>query len=525
MKKQITRFINDHVIANQLRIIKEKYGKFPSNATQQTQKHALFLVLGGDKKTFLVSVLLASELSKEGWKISMLVCDGLPACERLNYTNTSKSEFFDDVVNKRTCQSCYINTTKLAKKILNLNTILLSDYQFKPSDQATEHPEKQDIVSAASLSNSVRFQAHIPNVDDSFDRDITARYAQAGEMAFDRIENCLRAEKPSIVVSHHGIYMPMGLLPRICAELKIKYLCWNFGYKKHSILFSPNESYHKTLPETHIEDIDETPSAQEIVEVRKYYKSKINGETDWISFYDKSKNNSHRDRALLEKLANYSNVELALTNVSWDAFVNQFGQNLPFENQVEWLNCFIANALKNPKNAYVIKIHPAEDNHPLPAAIKTERLIRDKYENLPKNVYLIGASSKISSYSLISLASRCHVFSSKIGLECIFLGKQITISGDAWTRNKNIGTDIKTEEEFTQILSKQEPRAVTEQEFNNALKFAKFLLYTKHHELRCLSDKIMSGNVWDKTKFFDKTNVPLSNKERKKLLKVFEIVI
>ena len=58
------------------------------------------------------------------------------------------------------------------------------------------------------------------------------------------IDNLTNKYNFTSVVFHHGIYVPQGIIGDVCREKNIHVINWGPSYRKGTVLFSHNDTYH-----------------------------------------------------------------------------------------------------------------------------------------------------------------------------------------------------------------------------------------------------------------------------------------
>jgi predicted nucleic acid-binding protein len=67
--------------------------------------------------------------------------------------------------------------------------------------------------------------------------------------AYDRIFD---EEKPDVVVAHHGIYVPQGIVGALARARGIRLVTWNPAYRKQCFIFSHDDTYHLVAGGPHL---------------------------------------------------------------------------------------------------------------------------------------------------------------------------------------------------------------------------------------------------------------------------------
>ena len=53
--------------------------------------------------------------------------------------------------------------------------------------------------------------------------------------------------RPEVIVAHHGIYTPQGIVSALARSRGIRVVTWNPAYRRHCFIFSHDDTYHHTL--------------------------------------------------------------------------------------------------------------------------------------------------------------------------------------------------------------------------------------------------------------------------------------
>src|SRR5690606_31255324 len=100
-------------------------------------------------------------------------------------------------------------------------------------------------------------------------------------------------ERYDVVVAHHGIYVPQGIICETARRCGTRVVTYNPAYRKHCFIFSHEASYHYTMldEETAVwENLDLRPELQSVTQ--NYLKSRRTGSADWIWFHDEPRENA-----------------------------------------------------------------------------------------------------------------------------------------------------------------------------------------------------------------------------------------
>ena len=105
----------------------------------------------------------------------------------------------------------------------------------------------------------------------------------------------------------------------------------------------------------------------------------------------------------------------------------------------------IAKSFEGKAN-FIFRCHPAEVTGRRISRFPTSRFILDRISS-SKNIYVINADDKISTYDLIDYCDAGIIYASKVGVEIACSGKELIICGESCLRNKDIGREVKHKSE------------------------------------------------------------------------------
>ena len=261
---------------------------------------------------------------------------------------------------------------------------------------------------------------------------------------FDRVS-------PDVVVAHHGIYAPQGVVAALARARGIRVVTWNPAYRRHCFIFSHNDTYHHTLMEEPTERWDHAPlDARQRQRIIDYLLSRREGREDWIRWH---KDPDYGARVRLVKLGLDPDKPLvaAFTNVFWDAQLH-YPHNA-FVDQTEWLTETIRFFAARPDLQLVIRVHPAEVSGNPPSRQRAADEIATLLPRLPPNVAIVPPESALSSYLIAEMANAVLIYATKMGVELAAMGMPVVVAGEAWVRNKGFTEDIRSKQHYRDVLA------------------------------------------------------------------------
>ncbi len=432
-------------------------GVQPSISQAEVTKNIHFgTIIGSHRAANLLDSSLAKFFTARGHRVTVVLCDGgLPACLNCSVWKSSKSDFQSDTLSKSPkeqgiCNVCFPNAFKLWRstgaKVYKLSELLKNEVDGVQNRGLVRY-ENMDVTEEV-VSGSLRYLCK--GNEACISDELYSRYARASLMICEAYKNLLEKEIIDLGIWVHGIYMPHGILNKIFKEKKIPFYNYNTSYRANRYYFTRNDTYHHVFPAETAEQLElDQLNNEDAKETEKYLRSREDGSQDWQQF----NNTPENDPILALNELGYSDDgrELAVlfTNVVWDARLH-FRENI-YEQMDEWIKDTVDYFRKNPKRKLIIRVHPGEL---ISHSVSRER-VRDLtcIQNLPDNITLVDAESKISSYYLGRKADINLIFATKMGMELSIFPTPVVCCGDAWIRGKGATIDPANKEEYLNILN------------------------------------------------------------------------
>lgn len=418
---------------------------------------------GGHFGLAAVDRLIAVALTLRGARASIALCDGvLPTCLMCEYNIQPASALIARGPDRRICSFCYPPAASAVERLrLPLERLgsevtpadILAAEQFAasvPFERIGSAVWQNVAVGQHALAGALRYFACGTLDREPLGEAVARRYLVATVVAAIAYQRLFERVQPEVVVVHHGIYAPQGIVVEVARQLRIRVVTWNPAYRRHCFIFSHGETYHHSLMTEPIGRWADRPlTAAESVQISDYLASRREARNDWISFHKPP------DVAVAERLAAAGfdpskPIIVAYTNVFWDAQLH-YPQNA-FRSQIDWLTQTIGYFAMRPDLQLVIRVHPAEVS-----GVPTSRQfaideIAKVFPELPANVLLIAPSDALSSYGLADVADTVLIYATKMGVELTATGIPVVVAGEAWVRNKGFTSDVRSPEHYRELL-------------------------------------------------------------------------
>jgi len=420
---------------------------------------------GGHFALSAVDRLLAVALTVRGGNVTTVLCDGvLSACQvcELNML-PDVARFARHGPARLMCSYCHppaaarldalkLPLTTLGDHLTDADRSAAWEWaQRIPAGQIRTATWEAMGAGEHAYAGALRYFARGTLEGVPYAEPILRRYLVASietAMAYQRMIEVLR---PDVVVVHHGIYTPQGIVAEVARARGVRVVTWNPAYRRHCFIFSHDDTYHHTLMNEPVERWAEYPlDARQRADIVAYLRSRRDGDEDWIRFH---KDPDYKASADLGGLGIDSSKPywVAFTNVFWDAQLH-YPANA-FADQREWLIETVRWFAQRPELQLVIRVHPAELSGSPPSRELAVDIIRETFSALPPNVVVIPPDSAVSSYVLAERANAALIYGTKMGVELAAAGLPVIVAGEAWVRNKGVTFDASSKTEYFAMLS------------------------------------------------------------------------
>jgi hypothetical protein len=438
------------VVTEELRALKVSTLQKPSGGPR-----VLFATgLGAYNHGSVLDSVLAIATTMRGAQASLMLCDSfLPICQIIKQTN-SPIEVLKERKSSSRCASCFQRGNALMQEtglpVFRYSQFLSESERqqifsevdsLKESELATYSPEGMPVGEHA-LAGALRYYARGDLSGEPGAEIVLRRSLEAALMTVRAFNNYLDKYPTDVVVAHHGIYVPQGLLVAVCKQRKIRAVTWNPAYRKHCFIFSHADSYHHTMISEPVETWRNVEWSQRLSnDLGKYLKSRWYGTEDWIWFHSEPQHDIEKIRSQVGWDASRPVITL-LSNVIWDAQLHYASNAFP--SMIDWVLETIEYFKGRTDVQLVIRVHPAEIRGFVPSRQPLVEEIRKAYPQLPGNVFVVGPESDVSTYALCDASNAVLIYNTKTGMEVTAKGIPTIVAGEAWIRNKGFAKDPTT---------------------------------------------------------------------------------
>lgn len=461
----------------------ERLRKTASKDLKNEANVIVFTVTGGNPSLLLVDLVIAASLKIRGVAVKVVACDGRRgACQECDIRLVQPHSLVGGGFRRFLCVPCS-SSLKMFAQLFGLGLIEFSMADV-PERELTA--AEKFVVDDHAKAGALRYYA-IGSLDGTAEEEaVLASFRNASREAFLIAEHLIDTHKPSKIICHHGIYVPQGLIVEAAKTKGIKVVCWWLSYRRHTLLFSDGDTYHRQMVnDVHWEEAARTELNDEMEKkIKAYLQARIVGAADWINFTNGKEYETEKVRQELP-----DEYHALFTNVEWDAQIH-FDTGI-FDKQLDWICRTIDFYLMNPHTNLVIRIHPAEVKGQIPSRQPILNQIQERYNVLPSNIRIVGPDEQLSSYAILEHSNLVLIYGSKIGIEAAARGHIVVVAGDAWCRNKGFTIDPTTSEEYLQTLTQYSATNIKYQETHSArkkraLRYAYYFFFQRMIEVKFL---------------------------------------
>lgn len=272
-------------------------------------------------------------------------------------------------------------------------------------------------------------------------------------LVMDRAVNKL---KPRLVFTSHGTYSTWGPVVEYCKAHHVYVVTFGQNYNHNGIEFTYNDSYLTgDLNDKENKWMKRELTAAEKNRVTRFFDERQGKTSDSNVAFDYNKGNrnnfSRQELCRILDVSESKKIIGMLPNIPWDGAVT--GGSVVFPKFRDWLKFTIDFFAQHQEAVLVIRSHPAEVLQGENAGRETTAtMLAEMYSELPDNVIILPPKHKVNSYTLIDNADFCITYSTTLTLEAIYMNKPVILCGCPPFKDKNIGFDIASEDDYEKLL-------------------------------------------------------------------------
>jgi hypothetical protein len=419
----------------------------------------------------VVNGLVGMALWLRGTEVELLLCDGtLPACEVCSYGDfPDPTEFVERGPQPRLCRPCFgagvSHYEPLPLPLLRYSRYVAAAEREQVLAQTIDWTLQTCFTfdeDGLRLGEQVRAallrffgKADLSSEPEDLVLATARRYAAGALVAARVAERLLEHLRPDVLVAHHGVYVPQGVLGEVARRRGVRVVNWGAAYRDRTIIVSHDDTYHRTFLTEPTDTWSDRPldAAQE-AQLMEYLGQRRLGRGDWSWVTpDAALRPTMQEREhLIAELELDSDLPTfgLLTNVLWDAQLYYAGH--AFDDMLDWLWTTIDHFVERDDRQLLVRVHPHEVKQGNRQPVGPE--IATRYATLPRNIRVIPYDHPYNTYALMDLCDAVLIYGTKTGVELAPFGVPVVVAGDAWIRGKGLTHDVATREEYRRLLDR-----------------------------------------------------------------------
>jgi hypothetical protein len=408
--------------------------------------------------------LLAVALTLRGAIVEPIFCDGaLPACQVIDHTlSPSVARIAAKGPQPDFCDVCQSSARRLYTP-LGLNVRHFSE-GLTPEDAGLAKRFAQDWIDQSetadmdprarhALAGALRFFGRAELPEDAQSRAIHARYLESAFLSAAAMQRLFAANRYDVVIAHHGIYTPQGLVAHVAREQDRRLVTWHAAYRTGRIIYQHRDTYHIEMPREDEAAWNRPIGASEDAALGAYLTDRETGAQDWITFQRKAPEDAAALSVRLDLPAS-GKIYLLAANVAWDARLHYPAS--AYGHMIDWALDTVRWFAERPDRTLIIRCHPGEVVSSPRANDRLDMAIKAAFPVLPSNVRVIPPEDDTNTYALAQLSAGVLVFNTKLGMEMAARGKPVLVAGDAWIRGKGFSKDATSPDHYHALLADPE---------------------------------------------------------------------
>src|SRR5262245_48908097 len=221
-----------------------KRSKGTSSTARPLQGRVLIATsLGGYAHAQALDAALATALRLRGGEVGLLLCDGvLPACQMSKAPRVTA----ETLVSSEQASYCAVCFGEGSSQFAKLPFMTYSQFLTGgdrqtathiacevPPDQIRGFRYREMAVGEHAYAGALRFFARGDLEGEPHGNAVLRRYLHAGLVTIMALDGLFQKRSFDVVVAHHGIYIPQGMIVEVARRHGVRVVTWNPAYRKH----------------------------------------------------------------------------------------------------------------------------------------------------------------------------------------------------------------------------------------------------------------------------------------------------
>lgn len=425
------------------------------NNIGSNKKIMYFHMSGVNSVHTFISMLLSSYLSRKGFYNYILYCNqALELCSQDRIFKTREDFVYQ-------CELCIKGFEELkSARVLNPSKLNLEKEDFFL--QFKEYRRIYNILSKTNNSTELLsinledfeigkfvsyrvmryyFRGYLKN--DERETQIFKKYILETLKFYYLFKKHLKNYKPEYAIIHNGSFNFGNVIRYLLEKESIPYITYETFIGNNSLIYKKNgEVMRLRWDEEYLKFKNKT---KDIIEIQKM-------EEQVTEFMSKIKDGSVMYAQLNKQDTHIISGEekfcVLFTNLNFDSAV--IGRHTLFNSMTDWIKETVKFWIENVEGIKLyIRIHPGEKKLVTPSEDFVSSILNGIYDS---KIEVIDATEDISSYELINKMKFGLIYSSTIGLEILYYGKECVVAGDPFFLSSGLVDRFSSKNKYFQKL-------------------------------------------------------------------------
>jgi len=388
----------------------------------------------GSRFTIISEVLMALILRHSKTRIVFVICDKLPVC---NFTSEKKPLMPCNHCNSgKNIPESFGFETYSTSDLVKYDSIIFND--LSTIDDCVSFFDGDVNIGQLLLPSILRYFL-VNSVDDINDKqqllEVYNNFIKSSLMTAKIVQAVITKYDPDRVMIFNGLYGQMRSAYEFFTRNGKRVITYeNIGAPKGTNWLLSNTS----------------PALALNFEVEWDNWKKLSCPQPYWDRYKKTREIALQKRIEMDPPFALDDAVLLLTNVSWD--ISSILMKSPFDSIFSWVIETIQDYIKTNRKL-VVRIHPSDIGVYESNTVRTLMdVVDDHFDNIPENIWIIPPEAKISSYDLIEKCRRVSVWSSTMGMEMAYFGREPVVVTNVHYSRKGFTRDIFSKDDYFKSL-------------------------------------------------------------------------
>lgn len=288
-------------------------------------------------------------------------------------------------------------------------------------------------------------------------------------------ERALEKWRPTAVVLLNGKFAAESVMMAVARARGIDVVTYERGFIVDTLLFDRNACANDY--ELSAEVVEEAQSREllpaESERLDDYLRARTSGSRSIVQYWSEVEERPEVVRREIGVSADKPLTAL-FPNILWDTAI--LDKDVHFQSMFDWIGETIRWFAGHPEQALVVRCHPAEVRLPRQTSMqRVEDWIKSNFGDL-LNVRVISSSSPLSSYEIMSAASRVLVYTSTVGLEAALRGHEVIVAGKTHYARRGFTLEPQTRDGYAALLSRS-PAPLSVERLELARRYANLFFF------------------------------------------------